>query len=109
MRDNRDTELNAIPMSTPDLIEIQANALALAVLIQAQAESKDDVDTLQKRYYAQPITGMTKGQLKEMIEKRVDYHMEGHLYRIDRLEKTVESYGVRIAQLEANQKPPKLN
>jgi hypothetical protein len=41
-----------------------------------------------------------------MVDERLE---GGHLYRIDRPLKTVESYGVRIAQLEANQKPPQLN
>jgi hypothetical protein len=41
-----------------------------------------------------------------MVDERLE---GGHLYRIDRPLKTVESYGVRIAQLEANQKPPQLS
>lgn len=102
-------------MPSSDLIEFHANALALAVLIQAKAKGKaEDEDeaeggTYQKRFLAQPIADMTKGHLKKFIEKRVDWHMQGHLYRIDRLEKTAESHGIRITQLEANQKPPQFN
>jgi hypothetical protein len=100
-------------MSTPGLIEIQANALALALLIQAQAKAKGESETefvsyprTHKEYLAQSIANMTRQDIWNMVDKRLE---GGHLYRIDRLEKTVESYGVRIAQLEANQKPPQLN
>ncbi len=46
-------------------------------------------------YLAQPIANMTRQDRWNMVDER--------------LEKTLEFYGVRIAQLEANQKPPQLS
>jgi len=46
-------------------------------------------------YLAQPIANMTRQDRWNMVDER--------------LEKTMEFYGVRIAQLEANQKPPPLS
>jgi hypothetical protein len=100
-------------MSSSDLIEFHANALALAVLIQAQAKDKDKGETefvsyprTHKEYLAQPIANMTRQDIWNMVNERLEGE---HLYRIDRPLKTVEFYGVRIAQLEANQKPPQLS
>ncbi len=102
-------------MSSSDLIEFHANALALALLIQAKAkgegsdksEGKKNVyPRTHEEYLNQPLTKVTRQGIWKMVDERME---GGHLYRIDRLEKTVESYGVRIAQLEANQKPPQLN
>jgi hypothetical protein len=81
------------------------------VLIQAQAKSKDKGETEKypRTYKAslnKPITKITRQGIWNMVDERLE---GGHLYRIDRPLKTVESYGVRIAQLEANQKPPQLN
>jgi hypothetical protein len=110
MRDNGDTELNSIPMSSPDLIEFHVAALALAILIQAKGKSDEgsqaEIDTPKKRYLAQPIAQMTKGDVIDMINYRVDKHMEGYLFRIERLEQTAESYGARIKQLEVSRQPP---
>jgi hypothetical protein len=100
-------------MPSSDLIEFHANALALAFLIQAIAKDKDEGETEKvsyprtlSEYLAQSIANMTRQDIWNMVDKRLK---GGHLYRIDRPLKTVESYGVRIAQLEANQKPPQLN
>ena len=104
-------------MPSSDLIEFHANALALAVLIQAQAKSKDKAEDkgetervsypkTHKESLNKPITKITRQGIWNMVDERLE---GGHLYRIDRLEATVESYGIRIAQLEANQKPPQLN
>ena len=57
-------------------------------------------------YLAQPIANMTRQDRWNMVDERLE---GGHLYRIDRPLQTVEFYGVRIAQLEANQKPPPLS
>ena len=102
-------------MSCSDLIEFYAFALALALLIQAQAKDKGSDKSEGKKsvyprtheeYLNQPITKVTRQGIWKMVDERLE---GGHLYRIDRLEKTAEFYGVRIAQLEANQKPPQLN
>jgi hypothetical protein len=100
-------------MSSSDLVEFHGNALALALLIQAIAKSKDKGETelvsyprTHQEHLARPIANMTRQDILKMVDKRLE---GGHLYRIDRLEATVESYGIRIAQLEANQKPSQLN
>jgi hypothetical protein len=100
-------------MSSSDLIEFHVAALAQAVFIQALAKDKDESETervsyprTHKEYLAQPIANMTRQDIWNMVNERLE---GGHLYRIDRPLKTVEFYGVRIAQLEANQKPPQLS
>lgn len=103
-------------MASPDLIEFHAAALALAVLLQAKAKGKSEdegsqveIDTPKKRYLAQPIAEMTRGDVQNIVERRVDKHMEGYLFRIDRLEQTAESHGARIKQLEASRQPPQFD
>jgi hypothetical protein len=102
-------------MPSSDLIEFHAFALALAVLIQAIAKSKDKAEDkgetervsypkTHKESLNKPITKITRQGIWNMVDER----LEGGHYRIDRPLKTVEFYGVRIAQLEANQKPPQL-
>lgn len=98
-----------MPSSNP--IELHAAALGLAVLIQAKAKSEAGGEETKKvahyppthkEFLNQPITKVTR----QGIHKIVDAHMEGYLFRIDRLEQTAESHGARIKQLEASRKPP---
>jgi hypothetical protein len=49
---------------------------------------------------------MTRQDIHNMVEQRVDKHMEDYFFRIARLEHTAESHEARITQLEASRKPP---
>ena len=60
-----------------------------------RAASVISVVIVPTEYLAQPIANMTRQDRWNMVDER--------------LEKTMEFYGVRIAQLEANQKPPQLS
>ncbi len=76
-------------MSSSDLSEIQANALALVVLLQANAKGKEE-DEIKKITYPQthkdflnqPFANMTRQSIYTMVDKRME---GGHLYRIDSL------------------------
>ena len=100
-------------MPSSDLIEFHAAALSLAVLIQAKAKGEAGEEAKKitypqthKEFLNQPIANMTRQSIYTMVDKRME---GGHLYRIDRLEQTAESHGVRITQLEANRQPPKID
>jgi hypothetical protein len=100
-------------MPSSDLIEFHALSLALAVIIQAKAKGEDESETelvsyprTHKEYKAQPFANMTRQSIYTMVDKRME---GGYVYRIDRLEQTAESHGVRITQLEANRQPPKID